>query len=162
MNTPTHDNRAHDNGTHDSRTTDPRRDAEWQAQERALREERAGLPVAAGDARVAEYRLISRALRHPPLDAVPYDFARDLARRVARGEGDERIERWLLRSLVGLMGLAGAVVVAMYGAAWWPAIAQLLPLPAGELARWSLVLAACAGTTWMLGQVLRSEAPTPA
>ena len=51
---------------------DPRTRSEWDAQERALREERLGVPVG-DDARVAEYRLLARALRHPPLDAVPVD-----------------------------------------------------------------------------------------
>lgn len=151
-------------GPRDTTTTKAARHAaEWQAQEQALRDERAGVPLQAGDTRRAEYRLISRALRHPPLDPVPYDFARTVAARVASvADSDDRLERRLLRVLVGALGVAGAVIAVMYGASWWPAVAAALPLPAGELVRWGLVLAACAGTTWMLGQVLRSEAPAPA
>jgi len=151
-------------GPRDTTPTDPaRRDAEWQAQEQAVRDERAGIPVDAHDARLAEYRLISRALRHPPLDPVPFDFARVVAARAnAIADTDDRVERLLLRLLLGGMAVAGGVVAAMYGAQWWPAVAGVLPLPAGELLRWGLVLAACAGTTWMLGQVLRSEAPAHA
>ncbi|TWI10260.1 hypothetical protein [Aerolutibacter ruishenii] len=144
-------------------TDDARREAEWQAQEQALRDERTGAPSQAGDARRAEYRLIGRALRHPPLDPVPYDFARTLAARVSRvPDSDDRLERMLLRVLVGVMVVAGAVIGTVYGAAWWPAVTAALPLPAGELPRWLLALAACAGTTWLLGQVLRSETPFPA
>ena len=136
-----------------------RRDAEWQAQEQALRDERAGAPLQAGDARRGEYRLISRALRHPPLDPVPYDFARTVAARAVRvADVDDRLERVLLRALVGVMTVAGAVIAAMYGATWWPAVAAALPLPAGELLRWGLAVVACAAVTWMFGQLLRSEA----
>lgn len=151
-------------GPHDRTRADAnRRDAEWRVQEQALRDERAGTPVAADDARLAEYRLISRALRHPPLDPVPYDFARTVAARAtAVAATDDQVERLLLRLLVGVMVVAGLVVGAMYGATWWPAVAAVLPLPAGELLRWGLVLVACAGTTWMLGQVLRSDAPVHA
>ncbi|GAB3752893.1 hypothetical protein [Lysobacter olei] len=151
-------------GPRDTPPTDAaRRDAEWQAQEQALREERAGIPMQAGDARRAQYRLINRALRHPPLDPVPHDFARTVAARAMRAaDSDDRLEQLLLRVLVGVMAVAGAVIVLVYGAPWWPAVAAALPLPAGDLLRWGLVLAACAGTTWMLGQVLRSEAPAHA
>jgi hypothetical protein len=147
-------------GPRDTTPTDAARQAaEWQAQEQALRDERAGVPLQAGDARRAEYRLISRALRHPPLDPVPYDFARAVAARAARvADSDDRLERLLLRVLVGVMVVAGAVIAALYGAAWWPAMAAALPLPAGEMLRWGLAVVACAAVTWMLGQVLRSEA----
>lgn len=135
-----------------------RHEAEWQAQEQALRDERRGLPLSTQDARLAEYRLISRALRHPPLDPVPFDFARAVAARAsATVDTDDGMERLLLRVLSLAMAVAGAVVAAIYGAQWGPAVAGALPLPAGELLRWGLVLAACAGMTWMLGQVLRSE-----
>ena len=49
---------------------------EWQAQERALQEERLHLT---GDPRLAAYRRIARALRQPLPDALPADFARRLA-----------------------------------------------------------------------------------
>lgn len=150
-------------GPQDTTPTDARREVEWQAQEQALRDERAGAPVRTGDARRAEYRLVSRVLRHPPLDPVPFDFARTVAARVRRvTDGDDRLERVLLRALVALMGVSGLVVGLLYGAAWGPALAAALPVPAGELTRWGLVLLACTGTTWMLGQMLRSEAPAPA
>ena len=102
-------------GPHDSTPADAnRRDAEWRVQEQALRDERAGTPVAADDARLAEYRLISRALRHPPLDPVPYDFARTVAARAtAVAATDDRVERLLLRLLVGVMVAAGASLTAV-------------------------------------------------
>lgn len=144
-------------------TAAARREAEWQAQERALRDERAGSPLPVGDARRAEYRLVSRALRHPPLDPVPFDFARTVAARVARAtDGDDRLERLLLRVLVGLLAVAGMVIGTVYGSTWAPAVMAAMPLPAGELLRWGLAVLACAATTWLLGQVLRSENPFPA
>lgn len=134
---------------------DPRTRSEWDAQERALREERLGVPVGA-DARVAEYRLLARALRHPPLDAVPYDFAAQVARRAAAGPAfDERLEGWLLRGLVALFALAAIAVVGAYGAAWWPsadALADVLPDGAGT---WASAVIACIALSWLMQGVLR-------
>ena len=47
---------------------DPR---EWEAQERALRAERLKLDAGQGDARTAQYRMIARALRQPPVSPMP-------------------------------------------------------------------------------------------
>lgn len=123
---------------------------EWQAQERALREERAGLPMDASDARVAQYRLLVRALRTPAMEPLPADFAAQVLRRVEAdaGRGD-RIERWLLNALgLALAGLA-LYAIANYGDAWWAAIAAPLSRMPSGLGHWLPVLGLCAGGTWL-------------
>lgn len=138
----------------------PRVQREWQAQERAVREERLGLPLARGDdadgARVAGYRLLARALRHPPLERPPADFAAQVARHVQAGPAfEERVERWLLRALLAVLALAAVGVAALYGAAWWPALAafpQALPAGAGA---WASALLACLALSWLLQGLLR-------
>lgn len=137
------------------RFDDPRARAEWDAQERALREERLGVPVGP-DPRVAEYRLLARALRHPPLDAVPVDFATQVARRAAAGPAfDERLEGWLLRGLVTLFAVATLAVAGLYGGAWWPsgdALGAALPDGAGT---WASAVIACVALSWLLQGVMR-------
>lgn len=134
---------------------------EWRAQERAIAEERRGDDPAALDARVAQYRLIARALRHPPLDPVPFD----LAARLAAGVGapprsaDERLERLLLRGLLTLLALSGTAVTAIYGAGWVSAVITALPenlvATAGTLANWGGTLLACIGLSWALERTCR-------
>lgn len=137
------------------RFDDPRARAEWDAQERALREERLGVPVG-DDARVAEYRLLARALRHPPLDAVPYDFAAQVARRAAAGPAfDERLEGWLLRGLVALFAVAAVAVAGAYGGTWWPsgdALGTVLPDGAGT---WASAVIACVALSWLMQGLMR-------
>ena len=103
------------------------KDNEWLAQERALQDELAGV-ANSNDPLVARYRVIARALRQPLPDALPADFARTLAAQVQNAPLDTRVEQGLMRALVTLMALSGAVVAALYGQSWWPAIAELLPL----------------------------------
>ena len=133
----------------------PQREAqEWQAQERALRDERAGLPMDASDARVAQYRLLVRALRAPAMEPLPVDFAAQVVRRVeADAALGDRLERWLLNGL--MLGLAVLVlyVVANYGATWWGAIAAPLSQAPSGLGHWLPVLGLCAGATWVWDRV---------
>ncbi len=92
---------------------------EWQAQESALRAERAGAR-ASGDPDVAQYRLIARALRNPPLAPLPSDFAARVAasaERSSRG-ANESVEMWLERGLVALLLLAGAAALLVYNGDW--------------------------------------------
>jgi hypothetical protein len=119
---------------------------EWQAQERALQEERLHLT---GDPRLAAYRRIARALRQPLPDALPADFARQLAARVGQVPLDTRFEQGLVRGLAALLALSGAVAAALYGQSWLPAIAAALPASAsGVAAHWLLALGACVGMSW--------------
>ena len=93
-----------------------REQREWDAQERAMRGERAGsAPV--GEADVEQNRLIARALRTPPIDAIPLDFAAQTAARAAREArlANEAVEIWLGRGLVASLLVAGAVAIRVYG-----------------------------------------------
>lgn len=128
----------------------PQREAqEWQAQERALREERAGLPMDAGDARVAQYRLLVRALRAPAMEPLPADFAAQVVRRVeADAALGDRLERWLLNGLILGLAVLALYVVANYGGTWWDAIASPVAQAPSGLGHWLPVLGLCAGATW--------------
>lgn len=144
------------NNTHDFEDRDVD-DREWQAQERALQAER--LHLADGDPRLAAYRHVARVLRQPLPHGLPADFARQLAARFGRAPLDTRVEQGLLRGLVTLFGLSGAVVAAMYGQAWLPAILAVLPASASPNAmHWLLAVGACVGMSWTLDQVRKGIA----
>ena len=149
---------------HDFETDRERR--EWEAQERALRAERAG---ARNDARAADargntgiYRLVVRALANPRLDALPSDFAALTAARVEAGSGAaDFVEIWLERGLVALLMLTGAAVVMSYSAqpmlalfASLPAPTDITPPPFGV---WGLAIAACVGLTWVVDRLFKWE-----
>ena len=134
------------------------RDHEWLAQERALQDERAGVTTT-NDPLVARYRVIAHALRQPLPDALPADFAQKLAAQVQHAPLDTRVEQGLMRALVTLLALSGAVVAALYGQSWWSAIAALLPLSSGVAINWAVALAACVGASWLVEQV-RNTATT--
>jgi hypothetical protein len=129
---------------------DEREQREWDAQERAVRVERAG-SAAAGDAVVAQYRLIARALRTPQLDALPRDFAARTAARARREArvANESVEVWLERGLVALLLLAGAAAIRIYGAESLFGFSFSVPDGATfgiqSVLSWSLVVAACVG-----------------
>ncbi|HJR68922.1 MAG TPA: hypothetical protein VKA43_02685, partial [Gammaproteobacteria bacterium] len=96
------------------RDLDEREQREWQVQERALRAERAG-ERSQGDPAVAQYRLIARALRDPPLAPLPSDFAVRTAARVAGAQSlSEQVDVWLGRALLALLLLAGVAAVLIY------------------------------------------------
>jgi hypothetical protein len=125
---------------------------EWDAQERAVRAERLGAE-AGDDATVAQYRLIARALRDPPLDPQPRDFA---ARTAAQIEvrsriANERVEVWFERTLVTLLVLAGAAVVLAYNGERLRelvsafAVSEPVAFRVQTLASWAVAIAACVG-----------------
>ena len=122
---------------------------EWQAQENALRAERAG--ARAGDSDVAQYRLVARALRSPPLAPIPSDFAARVAasaERSARG-ANESVEMWLERGLVALLLLAGVAALIVYNGDWLRELSFSVPERAAfgiqTIVSWSLAIAACVG-----------------
>jgi hypothetical protein len=123
---------------------------EWQAQESAMRAERLGAR-AGDDPDVAQYRLIALALRNPPLDPLPSDFAvrtAALLRRSSRG-ASERVEIWLERGLVALLLLAGAAALLIYNGDWLRELSFSVPERAASgvqtIVSWSLAIAACVG-----------------
>jgi len=143
-------NNTHDKSRHDfeGRDIDER---EWQAQERALQAER--LHLSDADPRLGAYRAIARTLRQPLPHGLPADFASQLAARLGRAPLDTRVEQGLLRGLLTLFALSGAVVAAMYGQAWLPAIVAVLPASSPNAMHWLLAVAACVGMSWGFDQV---------
>jgi len=129
------------------RDFDEREQREWDAQESALRAERSGQRTDR-DPTVAQYRLIARALRTPPLDALPSDFALRTAIRAQREVrvNDERIEQWIGRGLAVLLLLVGALVLYGYGReVSFPALPERTSLGIQTIASWTFVVAACIG-----------------
>ncbi|WP_108470618.1 hypothetical protein [Rhodanobacter thiooxydans] len=136
---------------------DPAHEREWLVQERAMRRERLQLDPAGDDARGRRYRLLARALREPLPDALPADFAQQLARCVAavptrRAASGTAFEFALTLALAAALAVAAGVVVAMYGSAWLPSFVTILPTPHAPTTRWLLALAGCLGASWLLGQ----------
>ena len=126
---------------------------EWQAQERALRELRERIDLHSTDPRVAEYRLIARALRQPMPDLLPAHFARDLAARVGNVPLDTRLERWLMRVLIGAMVVSGLVAAMVYGGDWWNALAGSVPQASATTINWMLAAGACVAGSWLFERV---------
>jgi hypothetical protein len=127
-----------------------REQREWDAQESAMRAERAGSALVGG-AGVEQYRLIARALRTPPIDAIPLDFAAQTAARAAREArlASEAVEIWLGRGLVALLLVAGAVAIRVYGGESLLDFSFSVPDGATfgirTVVSWSLAVAACIG-----------------
>jgi hypothetical protein len=141
--------KTHEENTHEER--------EWQAQERALHDERIG--AAPGDDPLqAHYRRVARALRQPLPHALTEDFAARVAARAkmqaAHAPPDLRIEQRLVRALIAVLALSAAVAVAWYGPQWLQAITVLLP---GAALNWTLALTACLGVSWSFGLLHRRE-----
>jgi len=135
---------------------DDAHEREWLAQETAMRRERLQMDPANDDARSRRYRLIARSLRQPLADSLPGDFAAQLAARVgaapaADASASASFEFRLMLVLVAALVIAAGIVVAIYGNTWLPAFTELLPKPQAPATRWLLALAACLGTSWLMG-----------
>lgn len=135
--------------------TDRFDEREWRLQERALREERLHAGDG-GDADVAAYRRIVRALREPMPDGLPPDFAKAVAAQAARlsVRSEGAVERWLMRALVAAFVASALYIVASDGGAWLRASLSLLPAAdATALRSWGLALGACVAMTWGFGRL---------
>ena len=114
-----------------------------------MRAERAG--ARAGDSDVAQYRLVARALRSPPLAPIPSDFAARVAASVERSSrgANESVEMWLERGLVALLLLAGVAALIVYNGDWLRELSFSVPERAAfgvqTIVSWSLAIAACVG-----------------
>lgn len=127
---------------------------EWAAQERARQEEHLALDASASDPLVRRYRLAAHALRQPLPDALPPDFATQVAGSLlhARQDANEtRLEQIMLIGLCGLLGIVALVILTSYAGAWLPAMRAALPA-ADPSHRWLLIFAGCAGVSYLLGR----------
>jgi hypothetical protein len=150
--------------SHDFETERDKR--EWDLQESALREERAGArtdsrTAARQNADVGIYRLVIRALKAPRLDPLPRDFAVLTAARVEAESGADRVESWLERGLVVLLVLVGAAAVLSYNVeslslsieslrAFLAAVPRPTDFALPSYAVWGLAIASCVALTWLL------------
>lgn len=146
---------------------DERADArEWQAQERARIAARGGAHAAddAGDEATA-YRRIAHALRTPPPDRLPSNFAFQVAQLAARlpprAQPDLRLERWLVRALASAMALGALASALVFGTG----VLRALDAGGAGTAGWVLLLAACVlptvgGEAWRMlrGPAVRGTA----
>jgi hypothetical protein len=93
---------------------DASHEREWLAQESAMRRERLHLDPAGDDARGRRYRLLARALREPPQDSLPADFAARVAARAAAAPASAlRFEFVLMTALATVLAIAAGVVTAI-------------------------------------------------
>ena len=143
-----------------------RLEAEWQAQEHALEQGRRGLPLDPADSRLAEYRLIARALRTPAMEPVPYDLAAQVVRHVeGTPAAGELFERWLLRVLGVVLVAAAVAVVGTYGPQWMPSLTGLVPTLVPQSADWAGLLVGCLAVSlaWQgVGHLMRADVELPA
>lgn len=120
-------------------------EAEWQAQERALR----GTLPHDIDPRDTSYRRVVDALRSSPRSEPPADFAADVAKRVARHEAG--IERLLSRILLAAFVVLSAILLAIHGGTAWQALNQGM---ADGGSGWVLAGAGCVALSWIASRVL--------
>ena len=128
---------------------------EWQAQETALRDARAGLVLTDAGSQGAGYRRVVDALRVAPPSALPADFAASVARSVTtRIDADARFERRLVVGLVVAFVLALPVALASGGGASLRAVAALVPGAASPATfDWLLAALACVAASWTMGHL---------
>jgi hypothetical protein len=142
-----------------------RDEREWQAQERALQQERLGLAPGRDDPLAAGYRPVVRALREPLPDALPADFARRVAERALRvadrrAAMDLRLERNLMRGLFAALVLGGLFALVVYGGTLWRPLAAGVAASSGPAATWLLPTLACVALTWVLDVVRKAPGQT--
>jgi hypothetical protein len=119
-------------------------EAEWQRQELALAQERAGHAPAGAEERVQRaYRLIARAVSEPELPQLPADFASQVAHLAPACLPSTRAgDAWFERGLPWLMALLFGGACALF---LWLArddtrpIRETLPIADG-IVRWSALL----------------------
>lgn len=133
---------------------------EWQLQERALHEERAGA-TSGDDPALADYRRVARALRTPLPPDLPADFAvRVAARAEQRRRLQSRVEDVLTQLLLAALGIAGGIVAVQSGGTWLQDATALLPRQALGLGLpWGLAIVACLGLSWSMEHVRRRVSP---
>jgi hypothetical protein len=139
-------------------------ESEWQAQERAWRDERDGV-ARADDPLQASYRTVVRALCTPPPGRLPSNFAVQVAAHAARlamhPPLDLRFEQRLMRALVGVFALTAAGAAALYGQQAIAGLAALVPALSAEAGRdWITLVAGCMGLSWSFHLLRRRRQAT--
>lgn len=139
----------------------PEAEREWQRQERALQQEREGLPDD-GDAGTRAYRLLARSLAEPMAVELAPDFARSLALRAERARLlDGRVEQLALTACLALFALLAGYALFVQGGEWLAQLRALVPALDGGGARWLLLALACAGLSyWPRSVVLPARSPS--
>ena len=142
----------------DKRCDDDPNEGEWQAQERALRQERLGAASDEGTPRERHYRLLARVLAEQPAENLLPDFAASMARQVAALDAAEearerQFERRLIVAMWSMLALAVIGVAIVYGN---EIVTALRPGQTSSPAspQWLCVLLGCIGVSW-LAQRLR-------
>lgn len=102
-------------------------DDEWQAQEKALQRERAqGTRDDRDSAQVRSYRVVTRALKQPPPDLLPGNFAEQVAARAERDTvAPSRLEDGLLAALMTALVCGLIVLGVLDGQGWLHAVASV-------------------------------------
>jgi hypothetical protein len=121
---------------------DEAEEREWALQERAIHAERLSLD-SHDDEALMRYRVVARALRQTPQEALPDDFAKRVAAQAkCRGMASMKLE--LCLSLVLLGALVGGLVTLVmdYGASWTQ-FPQSVALLREWMTPWGLALVAC-------------------
>jgi len=153
-----HDDRLFD----DPAFINPALEAEWQAQEQAMRTERAN--GAGDDVRLQSYRAIARALREPLPDGLPADFAECMAQQVEAQAPQSAVfttpfERITLGTMIALFGIAIGIAIALS--------ASTTLQPVGEAVRqithwvanpWLIALGVCLAVSTAMQQWMRTFA----
>jgi len=143
---------------------DPALEREWRAQEDALRAERGQADPVHDDARRRSYRAVARVLREPLPDALPADFAAQLARHVMAEESADSafatpFERITLGFMVALFGIAIGVAVAVSASATLQPVGDALHLIVSRGSnRWLVALGACLAVSSAMQRWTRSLA----
>ena len=126
----------------------PEAEREWQRQERALLQEREGLPDD-GDAGTQAYRLLARELAEPIAVELAPDFARSIARRAERARLlDGRPERLGLSVCLVVFGLFAGYVLFVQGSEWLAQLQTLVPALDGGGMHWAVLALVCAALAY--------------
>jgi hypothetical protein len=137
---------------------------EWQAQEMAMRCERAGVESPASDMLVAAYLPIAQALNKPLDPLLPADFAARVAALAATvnhsGEAESKFEQWLLLGLAIIFGACALVAAMIYGSDWLGNSFDILAQVSTTSLAWPMLLATCLAVSWFT-EALRNRNRDP-
>jgi hypothetical protein len=103
-------------------------------------------------------RLLARALRDPPLDPIPLDFAARTAELAKREDEraahahapDDRLEAWLQNGLIALLAVTAIASLAVLASAWFRAAAAAVAQSRDSGTLWGVAILACVALTWAL------------